>query len=37
MEWLSRKITDIYPEYQPGIEGRGKTGEKRGQDWTVTV
>ena len=39
MEWLLRKITDIYPAtINPGIEGRGgKTGEKRGQDWTVTV
>ena len=39
MEWLLRKITDIYPAtINPGIEeGGGKTGEKYGQDWTVTV
>lgn len=37
MEWLSRKITVIYPVYETGIEESGKTGEKRGEDWTLTV
>lgn len=38
MEWLSRKIRVIYRAYtRDGIEESGKTHEKRGEDWTLTV